>query len=227
MKYKLLIVDDEPDILEILTYNLQKEGFTIETASNGEIALKKMESFHPDLILLDIMMPVLDGLQTCKQIRNNRAFDNVSILFLTARGDEDSHINALDYGGDDFVSKPVAIKVLISRIKALIRRKIKPLSNEGNNEILSFEDLQINPMKMEVIYKSQKPELARKEFLLLYLLASDPGKVFRREEILDKIWGKDIIVGDRTIDVHIRKLREKLNDSYIKTIKGVGYKFEA
>ncbi len=227
MKYKILLVDDEPDILEIISYNLGKEGFTVETALNGKIALDKIPQFQPDLILLDIMMPIMDGLQTCQEIRKNRSMDNVSILFLTAKGDEDTHIKALDYGGDDFVTKPVAVKVLLSRIRAVIRRKIKPLGNEGNNEILSFEELQINPLKMEVVFKNTKPEFARKEFLLLYLLASEPGKVFRRDEILDKIWGKDIIVGDRTIDVHIRKLREKLNDSYIKTIKGVGYKFEA
>ncbi|MBK8955666.1 MAG: response regulator transcription factor [Saprospiraceae bacterium] len=226
MHYKLLIVDDEPDILEILSFNLKKEGFEVVTASNGKIALERLDSYSPDLILLDIMMPVMDGLQTCGEIRKQSRFDNISILFLTAKGDEETHIKALDLGGDDFVSKPVAIKILISRIRALIRRKIKPLTNEGQNEIIEFEELSINPLKMEVRFHDRKPEFARKEFLLLYLLASSPGKVFKRDEILDKIWGKDIIVGDRTIDVHIRKLREKLDDSFIKTIKGVGYKFE-
>lgn len=226
MNYKLLIVDDEPDILEILSFNLKKEGFDVATATNGKMALDKLVSFNPDLILLDIMMPVMDGLQTCAEIRKQNKFDNVSILFLTAKGDEETHIKALDLGGDDFVSKPVAIKILISRIRALIRRKLKPLTNEGENEILEYESISINPLKMEVRYHDKKPEFARKEFLLLYLLASSPGKVFKRDEILDKIWGKDIIVGDRTIDVHIRKLREKLDDSFIKTIKGVGYKFE-
>lgn len=227
MKYKVLVADDETDIVEILSYNLKKEGFEVMTASNGKIALELIPKFQPDLILLDIMMPEMDGLQVCDHIRKNPQYDNISILMLTAKGDENTHITALDLGGDDFVGKPVAINVLLSRIRALIRRKLKPLTNEGNNDILRFDDLEINPLKMEVKFHDQKPEFARKEFLLLYLLASYPGKVFRREEILDKIWGKDIIVGDRTIDVHIRKLREKLDESYIKTIKGVGYKFEA
>ncbi|MCC6754546.1 MAG: response regulator transcription factor [Saprospiraceae bacterium] len=227
MKYKLLLVDDDPDILAILSFNLKKEGFDIKTASNGKLALDVIKDFAPDLVLLDIMMPVMDGLQCCRELRKDPKFDNVSILFLTAKGDEDTHIAALDQGGDDFVEKPVSVKVLLSRIKALIRRKISPLTSEGNNEILSFDTLTINPLKMEVQYHDKKPEFAKKEFLLLYLLASNPGRVFKREEILDKIWGKDIIVGDRTIDVHVRKLREKLDDSFIKTIKGVGYKFEA
>jgi len=226
MKYKVLIVDDEPDIVEILTYNLEKEGFEVASAINGLLALEIIDSFQPDLLLLDIMMPVMDGLEVCERLRKNAKYDNLSILLLTAKGDETTHIKALDLGGDDFVGKPVAINVLMSRIRALIRRKIKPLTNEGDNDVLRFEDLEINPLKMEVRYFDKKPEFARKEFLLLYLLASSPGKVFKRDEILEKIWGKDIIVGDRTIDVHIRKLREKLDDSYIKTIKGVGYKFE-
>lgn len=225
-KYKVLLVDDEEDILEFLTFNLMRENFEIATAKNGMEAIGLLDRFSPDLILLDIMMPVMDGIACCAEIRKHSKYDAISIIFLTARMDEEVQIKSLDIGGDDFIHKPVRIKVLLSRIKAMIRRKLKPIANETSNEILSYEDLNINPLKMEVLYKSNKLEFAKKEFLLLYLLASYPGKVFRRNEILDKIWGKDIIVGDRTIDVHIRKLREKLDDSFIKTIKGVGYKFE-
>lgn len=226
MKYKILIVDDEEDIREILAFNLEKEGCVVAQAKDGLEALHIIENFYPDIILLDLSMPVMDGFECCRKIRENRAFDNIRILVLTARGDEDTHIRALELGGDDFVSKPVAIKVLISRIKALVRRNLSPLNEDDESPTIDFGTLSINPIKMEVKHFSETPELARKEFLLLYLLASEPGRVFRREEILDQIWGKDVIVGDRTIDVHIRKLREKLADSYIKTVKGVGYKFE-
>ncbi len=226
VKYKALIVDDEEDILEFLSFNLVKEHYEVRTANNGLEALKVLENFSPDIILLDIMMPVMDGITCCGEIRKNSNYDSVSIIFLTARIDEEVQVKSLDIGGDDYIHKPVSIKVLLSRIKAIIRRKLKPISKDTSDEILSFPDLTINPLKMEVLYKSAKLEFAKKEFLLLYLLASYPGKVFKRNEILDKIWGKDIIVGDRTIDVHIRKLREKLEDSFIKTIKGVGYKFE-
>lgn len=226
MKYKVLIVDDEEDILEFLTFNLERENYEVKTAKNGHEALKMLNNFSPDLILLDIMMPVMDGMACCSEIRKNSDYNSVSIIFLTARMDEEIQIKSLDLGGDDYIHKPVSIKILLSRIKAIIRRKLKPISKETGDDILSFTDLTINPLKMEVLYQTRKLEFAKKEFLLLYLLASYPGKVFKRDEILDKIWGKDVIVGDRTIDVHIRKLREKLEDSFIKTIKGVGYKFE-
>lgn len=225
IKYKLLLVDDEPDILEFLSYNLIKEGYDVQTASNGFLALESIKRQIPDLLLLDIMMPVMDGISTCKEIRKHSDWSSISIIFLTARTDDETQIEALDQGGDDFIQKPVKTKVLFSRIKAIIRRKLSPLAIE-EDQILSFDNLIINPLKMEVLYKGFRLEFAKKEFLLLYLLASYPGKVFRREEILDRIWGKEVIVGDRTIDVHIRKLREKLEDSFIKTIKGVGYKFE-
>lgn len=225
IKYKLLLVDDEPDILEFLSYNLIKEGYDVQTASNGSLALESIKRQVPDLILLDIMMPVKDGISTCKEIRSNPDWAGISIIFLTARTDDETQIEALDQGGDDFIQKPVKTKVLFSRIKAIIRRRLSPLAIE-EDQIISFDKLIINPLKMEVLFKGVQLEFAKKEFLLLYLLASYPGKVFRREEILDRIWGKEVIVGDRTIDVHIRKLREKLEDSFIKTIKGVGYKFE-
>ncbi|MBK6546540.1 MAG: response regulator transcription factor [Saprospiraceae bacterium] len=226
MKYKLLVVDDEEDILEFLSYNLLKAGFDVKTALNGEEALEALKTYAADLILLDIMMPIMDGLTCCQELRKHTQYDNLSIIFLTARADEETQIKSLDQGADDFIAKPVNMNVLLSRIRAVIRRKLKPLDTGEQDQILIFDGIQINPLKMEVIYKGTIVEFAKKEFLLLYLLASYPGKVFKREEILDKIWGKDIIVGDRTIDVHIRKLREKLENSYIKTIKGVGYKFD-
>jgi two-component system alkaline phosphatase synthesis response regulator PhoP len=226
VKYKVLLVDDEEDILEFLTFNLLKENYEVKSAKNGQEALKLLESFLPDLILMDIMMPIMDGIRCCAEIRMHPEFDNIAIIFLTARMDEEIQIKSLDLGGDDFIHKPISIKILLSRIKAMIRRKLKPIANDTSNQILSFEGLTINPLKMEVLFNGSKLEFAKKEFLLLYLLASYPGKVFKRNEILDKIWGKEVIVGDRTIDVHVRKLREKLEDSYIKTIKGVGYKFE-
>ncbi|HRG69121.1 MAG: response regulator transcription factor [Saprospiraceae bacterium] len=225
MKYKILLVDDEPDILEFLSYNLIKEGYEVFTASNGLLALESIKKQVPDLILLDIMMPVMDGIKTCQEIRNVPEWSAVSIIFLTARSDDETQIEALEQGGDDFIQKPVKIKILLSRIKAIIRRKLNPLAIDAD-QIISFENISINPLKMEVEFMGNKLEFAKKEFLLLYLLASYPGKVFKREEILDRIWGKEVIVGDRTIDVHVRKLREKLEDSFIKTIKGVGYKFE-
>lgn len=226
IKYKVLIVDDEEDILEFLSFNLVRENYEVKTARNGKEAMEYMDAYSPDLILLDIMMPVMDGISFCTEIRKKTKFDSVAIIFLTARTDEEIQIKSLDLGGDDFIQKPVSIKVLLSRIKAIIRRRLKTISKETSNEILEFDDLVINPLKMEVVFHTRKLEFAKKEFLLLYLLASHPGKVFKRTEILEKIWGNDVIVGDRTIDVHIRKIREKLEDLFIKTIKGVGYKFE-
>lgn len=216
----ILIIDDEEDIRELLSYNIQKEGFTVYTAENGEIGISLMKLHHPDLILLDVMMPGMDGIEVCDQIRNSPGFEKTLICFLTARNEDYSQIAGLDAGADDYVAKPVRPKVLISRIKALLRRK-----GMLEKENLSEKDLIINRDKY-IVEKSGEPiHLPRKEFELLALLASRPGQVFERDVILEKVWGSEIVVGDRTIDVHIRKLREKIGDNYIKTIKGIGYKF--
>ncbi|MBK9012752.1 MAG: response regulator transcription factor [Saprospiraceae bacterium] len=223
---KILIVDDEPDILEILTYNLRKEGYQVETASNGEEGLKKALEVMPDLIILDIMMPQMDGVEVCRNIRNQRVFDNTLIAFLTAREEDYSQIAALDVGGDDYITKPIKPRVLMSRVKALMRRNLKTEEeNEAANQTI-IGDLVIDRERFRVMQSGKEVELAKKEFELLNLLASKPGKVFTRDEIFNKIWGTDVIVGNRTIDVHIRKLREKLGDDYIKTIKGIGYRYE-
>ncbi len=224
-KNKILVVDDEPDILEILSYNLNKEGYSVITASNGEEALRKALAEKPHLIILDIMMPQMDGVGVCRAIRDNPLFDNTLIAFLTARSEDYSQIAALDVGGDDYITKPIKPRVLMSRVKALLRRGKKTV-NEGEQGPLSVGDLVIDKEKVLVLRGKEKIELAKKEFELLYLLAGRPGKVFTREEIFNKIWGTDVIVGNRTIDVHIRKLREKIGDNYIKTIKGIGYRFE-
>ncbi len=220
---KILIVDDEKDILEFLGYNLEKEGYEIETANNGIIAIEKARAFMPDLIILDIMMPEMDGVEVCSQLRDSKDFNNTLIVFLTARSEDFTQISALEAGGDDFVLKPIKPNLLKSRVKALLRRNNH---SEGKEVIFNFGDLQINTEKYSVKLKGQKVKIAKKEFELLILLTSSPGKVFRREEILHKIWGRGVIVGDRTIDVHVRKLREKIGEDFIKTMKGVGYKFE-
>lgn len=223
---KILIVDDEPDILEILSYNLRKEGYLVETANNGEEGLKKAAEVMPDLIILDIMMPQMDGVEVCRNIRNQRAFDNTLIAFLTAREEDYSQIAALDVGGDDYITKPIKPRVLMSRVKALMRRNLKTEQEaEAANQTV-IGDLVIDREQFRVMQSGTEVELAKKEFELLNLLASKPGKVFTRDEIFNKIWGSDVIVGNRTIDVHIRKLREKLGDDYIKTIKGIGYRYE-
>lgn len=222
---KILIVDDEPDILEFLEYNLTKEGFNVVTAADGEEALKVAEKEKPDLIILDIMMPKIDGVEVCRQLRAKPAFDHTLIAFLTAREEDYSQIAALDVGGDDYITKPIRPRVFVSRIKALLRRADK--QNEFKDSgIISVGDLSIDKERVTVTRAGEEIELAKKEFELLYLLVSKPGKVFSREEIFNKIWGSDVIVGNRTIDVHIRKLREKIGENYIKTIKGIGYKFE-
>jgi two-component system alkaline phosphatase synthesis response regulator PhoP len=222
---KILIVDDEPDILEFLEYNLAKEGFNVVTAADGEEALKVAEKEKPDLIILDIMMPKIDGVEVCRQLRAKPAFDHTLIAFLTAREEDYSQIAALDVGGDDYITKPIRPRVFVSRIKALLRRADK--QNEFKDSgIISVGDLSIDKERVTVTRGGEEIELAKKEFELLYLLVSKPGKVFSREEIFNKIWGSDVIVGNRTIDVHIRKLREKIGENYIKTIKGIGYKFE-
>lgn len=216
---KILIIDDEDDIREILKYNLSKEGYETFDANNGESGLKKCIEINPDLVLLDIMMPGMDGIEVCETIRKTPGLENVLICFLTARGEDYSQIAGLDAGADDFVAKPIKPKVLISRINAILRRK--------SAESKSYsEGLVINRERYHVELNGQVIQLPRKEFELLALLASKPGTVFEREVILDSVWGSEIVVGDRTIDVHIRKLREKIGSDYIVTIKGIGYKYQ-
>lgn len=217
---KILIVDDEPDILNILAYNLKKEGYEIETAENGIEAIEKANAMNPDLIVLDIMMPGMDGVEVCQELRKNEAFKNTIIAFLTARNEDFTQILALDNGGDDFISKPIKPNVLKSRINALLRR------NKSESEPLTtFGDLTLDFNRYIVVLKGEEIQLAKKEFELLALLTSRPGKVFKRHNIMDSVWGYDVIVGDRTIDVHVRKIREKIGSDYIKTLKGIGYKF--
>ena len=219
----ILIVDDEIDILEILKYNLVKEGFSVEVATNGLDGIEITKTFKPDLIILDVMMPQMDGIEVCEALRKLPGFESTLICFLTARGEDYSQIAGLDAGADDYISKPVKPRVLISRINAILRRKFSPALAE--DEII--QDLVINREKY-LVYKNGEPlHLPKKEFELLALLASRPDIVFERDQILEKVWGSDIVVGDRTIDVHVRKLREKIGDDYIKTVKGIGYKFES
>lgn len=217
----ILIIDDEDDIRDILKYNLEKEGFYIRVASNGEQGLKLIQESIPDLIILDVMMPGMDGIEVCEAIRNNAEFNKILICLLTARNEDYSQIAGLNAGADDYVAKPIKPKVLVSRINALLRRKGKiELSNNTKSS-----DLVINREKYLIEKNGEVIHLPRKEFELLALLASRPHSVFERDVILESVWGTDIIVGDRTIDVHVRKLREKIGDNYIKTVKGVGYKF--
>jgi len=220
---KILIADDEPDILEILHYNLKHEGYEVYTAKDGDDALAKAKQLHPDLIILDIMMPKKTGVEVCTILRTQPAFKDTLIIFLTALSDESSQIKGLDTGADDYVNKPISTKVLVSRVNALFRRINKP-ENESNNS-LQFDNLIIDPLQYVVKVNNEEMTLAKKEFELLYLLAARPGRVFLRNEILNQVWGNDVIVGDRTIDVHIRKIRQKLDMDCITTVKGVGYKF--
>jgi two-component system alkaline phosphatase synthesis response regulator PhoP len=220
---KILLVDDEPDILEILEYNLRKEGYDVATAENGAEGLKRAQEFKPNLIILDIMMPIMDGVEVCRQLRANKDFDSTVITFLTAREEDYSQIAALDTGGDDYITKPIRPRVFLSRVKALLRRGVR--KEEEAPTLIAIGDIEIDLEQIVVRRGSERIELAKKEFDLLTLLASKPGKVFSRDEIFNRVWGADVIVGNRTIDVHIRKLREKLGDHYIKTIKGIGYKF--
>ena len=219
-KIKILIVDDEPDILEILKLNLQSEGYKVSTAENGKKALKKVDKINPDLIVLDLMMPIMDGIETCERLRLDSRYKNTLIMFLTARAEDYSQIAALDVGADDYITKPVKPRVFLSKIKSLLRRKLEP-----NDSILKYGDLSIDPEEYKVILSGKEIILPKKEFELLLLLASKPKKIFKREKIMSTVWGYDVVVGDRTIDVHIRKLREKIGEKYFKTIKGVGYKF--
>lgn len=222
---KILIVDDEPDILDILRYNLEKEGYKVFTAEDGKAGIQLAEKEQPHLVILDIMMPKMDGVEVCRNLRSKAMFNKTIITFLTAREEDYSQIAALDVGGDDYITKPIRPRVFMSRIKALIRR-LDRSEEEADASVIEVGDLLIDKEKVSVIRGKETIELAKKEFELLYLLVSKPGKVFSREEIFNKVWGTDVIVGNRTIDVHIRKLREKIGDHYIKTIKGIGYKFE-
>ena len=220
---KILLVDDEPDILEIVGYHLKKEGYQISTASNGIEALNKAQQIKPHLILLDIMMPEMDGIEACEKIRGLEGLEEVVIAFFTARGEDYSQVAGFDAGADDYITKPVKPKVLMSKVKGLLRR-LKNKDTRTENELV-YEGIKINRDQYYVEIDGKQITLPRKEFELLSLLASTPNKVFNREIILKTVWGQDVIVGGRTIDVHVRKLREKIGDDYIKTIKGVGYKF--
>ena len=220
---KILCVDDEPDILEILKYNLSNVGYDIYLANDGLSAIKKAKEIIPNLIIMDVMMPKMDGIQACENLRANEKFNDTIIMFLTARGEDFSHVAAYEAGADDYVTKPVKPKILISKVKGLLRRFKNVTDNDIN--IIELNDIIIDKEKYKVYISGNNLDLPRKEFELLYLLASKPDKVFKREKIMENVWGGEVVVGDRTIDVHIRKLREKLGDKYIKTIKGVGYKF--
>ncbi len=221
---KILIVDDEPDILDFLSYNLRREGFDVVTAASGKEALETALKIRPQLIILDIMMPEMDGVEVCRRLRANPDFDKTTITFLTARDEDVSQISALDVGGDDYITKPIKPQVFISRIHALLRRSKTELASDEH--IIRIAGLEIDKEKVRILRGSDIIDLPKKEFELLLLLVSKPGKVFTREEIYNKIWGNDVIVGDRTIDVHIRKLREKIGVDNIKTLKGIGYKFD-
>ncbi|HPQ08181.1 MAG TPA: response regulator transcription factor [Bacteroidia bacterium] len=222
MAVKILIADDEEDILQFLSYNLKKEGYEVITATNGADALKLAKKENPDLIVLDIMMPVMDGMETCKELRELPETKDKLIVFLTARSEDYSQIAGFENGADDYITKPIKPKLFISRIKALLRRA----QTTETNTIIEFGNIKIDKEKHQVIKNGEVLELPKKEFMLLELLASKPGKVFSREIILEKVWGEDVIVGERTIDVHIRKIREKIGEDYIKTVKGLGYKLE-
>jgi two-component system, OmpR family, alkaline phosphatase synthesis response regulator PhoP len=219
---KILLVDDEPDILEFISYNLAKEGFEVYTSSNGKEAIKLAKQERPQLIILDVMMPDLDGIETCRVIRETPELKGVLVAFLTARNEDYSQIAGFDAGADDYINKPIKPRVLVSRVKALLRRQ----GVSAGEDVLEVDGFSIDREKYLIVKDGKNINLPKKEFELIALLASRPGKVFTREDILKNVWGDDVVVGDRTIDVHIRKLREKLGDAYIRTIKGVGYKFE-
>lgn len=217
----ILLVDDEPDILEIVGYNLSSEGYNVITGENGVEAVKLAKKYRPQLIILDVMMPEMDGIEACAQLRKEPSLSESVITFLTARGEDYSQMAGFDAGADDYITKPIKPKVLISKVKALLRRF---KDNEGSSNVIEVGDLVINRDEYKILKNDQEFMLPRKEFELLSLLASQPGRVFKREEILDKIWGNEVVVGGRTIDVHIRKLREKIGDESFQTVKGVGYK---
>jgi len=223
---RILLVDDEKDILEFLSYNLKKEGFEVATCSDGQSALDTILEFKPNLIVLDVMMPGMDGIETCENIRANPENDSIIITFLTARAEDYSQVAGLNAGADDYIYKPIKPKVLVSRVKALLRRKVAVTTSNEPSQTIQIANLSINRERYLVTLDELPLSLPRKEFEILYLLASKPGKVFKRDEIFEKIWGNDVVVGVRTIDVHVRKLREKLGRNYIETVKGVGYKLK-
>lgn len=225
--YKILLVDDETDILEFISYNLRKEGFLVSTASNGEDALRIARSELPHLIILDVMMPGMDGIETCEELKKIPSLSNTLVAFLTARGEDYSQIAGFDAGADDYIAKPIKPKVLVSRIRALLKRFTPPSSNPDSfaQQVVNIGPVAIDRERFVVVVRGEEMILPKKEFELLELLVSKPDKVFTREEIYAAIWGDNIVVGDRTIDVHIRKLREKIGQDNIRTIKGVGYKF--
>lgn len=222
-KIKILVVDDDPDIIEIISYNLKKENYKVFSCYNGTDSIKIAEKEKPDLIILDVMMPGMDGIQVCEKLRSKNKFNNTIIMFLSARGEDFTHIAAYDAGADDFVNKPLKPRLLISKVRSLLRRTNK--INNVSSMKLNFKGLIIDKEEYTVKIKGEKLILPRKEFELLFMLSSNTGKVIKREEIMNQIWGEDVIVGDRTIDVHIRKLRKKIGSNFIKTIKGIGYKF--
>ena len=222
---KILLVDDEQDILEIIGYNLSQEGYQIVTASNGKEAISKAKKELPQLIIMDVMMPEMDGMEACENIRKIPELQDTIITFLTARSEDYSQVAGFDAGADDYIAKPIKPKVLVSKVQALLRR-FKGVEGTTSTTTLTLGTIEINREEYKIIKEGEEIILPRKEFELFYLLATKPGKVFTREEILDKVWGNEVVVGGRTIDVHIRKLREKIGDSFFKTIKGVGYKIE-
>ena len=222
---KILLVDDEQDILEIVGYNLSQEGYQIVTASNGKEAIAKAKKEHPQLIIMDVMMPEMDGMEACENIRKIQELQDTIITFLPARSEDYSQVVGFDAGADDYIAKPIKPKVLVSKVQALLRR-LKGVEGVSNSSTLNVGNIEINREEYKIVNEGKEIVLPRKEFELFYLLATKPGKVFTREEILDKVWGNEVVVGGRTIDVHIRKLREKIGDNFFKTIKGVGYKIE-
>ena len=223
-KRTILLVDDDPDIREFISFNLDKEGFKVETANNGAEGVELCKKHKPDLVLLDVMMPGMDGIEACELIRATPEIANTLIAFLSARGEDYSQVAGFESGADDYITKPIRPKVLVSRIKALLRRNAAP--EESASTMIESGNLRIDLEKYQVYLGEESLEMPRKEFELLQLLASKPGKVFSRDSIMDRVWGTEVVVGGRTIDVHIRKIREKIGDDRIKTIKGVGYKFE-
>ncbi len=220
VKAKVLLVDDEQDILDILSFNLQKENYDVSTATNGDEAIEKAKQIIPDLIVLDRMMPFKNGVEACRELRTIPELKDTAIIFLTALADEENEIFGLEVGADDYISKPIKPKLFISKVKATLRRL------NSKSDLIVHGDFEIDREKFIVRHKEEEVSLPRKEFELLALLASKPGKVFLRQDILNKVWGSDVIVGDRTIDVHVRKIRKKLDSDFIHTVKGVGYKFE-
>ena len=225
IKAKILVLDDEPDILEIVGYNLRSEGYEVKTALSGQEGIAIAKDFSPDLILLDVMMPGMDGMETCDALRKDPQFKDTIIAFLTARGEDYSQVAGFEVGADDYITKPVKPKVLVSRLKALLRRR--PTAQKDDQHMVRLGDLVIDKEQYHIELAGEVIVLPRKEFELLLLLASKPGKVFSRDLIMDKVWGDSVVVGGRTIDVHIRKIREKIGEDRIKTVKGVGYKFES